>query len=86
MTLQAVVTLTFFSLRESSKWLDDDSTSNSIPYSDTTWSSNQFLRTRSAPEGRGQLENSPLLTPCSCASKTGMFCLVTNSMTFRKLI
>ncbi|CAG9575981.1 unnamed protein product [Danaus chrysippus] len=69
----AVVTLTFFSLRESSKWLDDDSTSNSIPYTDTTWSSNQFLRTRSAPEGRGQMENSPLLTPCSCASKTAYY-------------
>ncbi|XP_049888020.1 MFS-type transporter SLC18B1-like [Pectinophora gossypiella] len=63
----AVVTLTFFSLRESEKWAESMG-SESIPYTDTTWTSDRFLRERSAPTSRG--ERSPLLTPCSCDSKT----------------
>ncbi|XP_041974189.1 MFS-type transporter SLC18B1-like [Aricia agestis] len=66
----AVVTLTFFSLSESSKWVNSHgSTSSSIPYSDTTWNSNDFCRTRSAPCQR--TESSPLLAPCSCQDKQG---------------
>ncbi|KAL4715239.1 hypothetical protein ACJJTC_007821 [Scirpophaga incertulas] len=58
-----VITLTFFSLRESTKWEQmSESEVHSIPYTDSTWNSN-FCRTRSAPETRA--ENSPLLTPCS---------------------
>ncbi|KAJ0181292.1 hypothetical protein K1T71_003377 [Dendrolimus kikuchii] len=65
-----IVTLTFFSLRESSKWVHaSDCRSDSIPYTDTTWNSN-FCHTRSAPETRFA-ETSPLLTPCSCYSKNG---------------
>ncbi|XP_063834249.1 MFS-type transporter SLC18B1-like [Ostrinia nubilalis] len=65
----AVVTLTFFSLRESSKWEQLSDVSHSIPYTDTTWNSANFCRVRSAPESR--IENSPLLTPCSCNMKNG---------------
>ncbi|CAH2268750.1 jg23773 [Pararge aegeria aegeria] len=68
----AVVTLTFFSLRESSKWVEAETASNSIPYTDTTWNSNHFCRTRSAPASQ-LAENSPLITPCSCASKTAYY-------------
>ncbi|XP_026763916.2 MFS-type transporter SLC18B1-like [Galleria mellonella] len=64
----AVVTLAFFTLRESSKSVEvTESVSDSIPYTDTTWNSN-FCRTRSAPNTR-LTENSPLLTPCSCLSR-----------------
>ncbi|XP_039745172.1 MFS-type transporter SLC18B1-like [Pararge aegeria] len=75
----AVVTLTFFSLRESSKWVEAETASNSIPYTDTTWNSNHFCRTRSAPASQ-LAENSPLITPCSCASKTAYY-LYGNSQT-----
>lgn len=65
-----MITLTFFSLRESSKWIHtSDCGSDSIPYTDTTWNSN-FCRTRSAPENRFA-ETSPLLTPCSCYARNG---------------
>ncbi|KAG6452681.1 hypothetical protein O3G_MSEX007737 [Manduca sexta] len=66
-----VITLTFFSLRESAKWIrgSSGSVSDSIPYTDTTWNSNNFCRTRSAPESRLAGEASPLLTPCSCVAK-----------------
>ncbi|XP_059049174.1 MFS-type transporter SLC18B1-like [Achroia grisella] len=65
----AVVTLTFFSLRESSKWVQaTESICVSIPYTDTTWNSNNFCHTQSAPNTR-LAENSPLLTPCSCETK-----------------
>ncbi|XP_045761273.1 MFS-type transporter SLC18B1-like [Maniola jurtina] len=70
--IMAVVTLTFFSLRESSKWVEAESASNSIPDTDSTWNSNHFCRTRSAPASQ-LAENSPLLTPCSCASKTAYY-------------
>ncbi|CAH0406057.1 unnamed protein product [Chilo suppressalis] len=66
----AVVTLTFFSLRESKKWENSlESGSHSIPYTDTTWNSNNFCRTRSAPASRA--EYSPLLTPCSYHNNNG---------------
>ncbi|KOB73752.1 putative synaptic vesicular amine transporter [Operophtera brumata] len=66
----AIVTLTFFSLRESSKWVQhSDCQSDSIPYTDSTWDSSHFVHTRSAPQSR--VESSPLLTPCSCYHKQG---------------
>ncbi|XP_052737167.1 MFS-type transporter SLC18B1-like [Bicyclus anynana] len=68
----AVITLTFFSLRESSKWVEAESEANSIPYTDTTWNSNHFCRSRSAPASQ-IAETSPLITPCSCASKTAYY-------------
>ncbi|XP_012544555.1 MFS-type transporter SLC18B1 [Bombyx mori] len=64
-----VITLTFFSLRESSKWVQPGSVSDSIPYTDTTWGSSNFCRTRSAPEN-GLTENSPLIH-CACPHKKG---------------
>ncbi|XP_075983718.1 uncharacterized protein LOC142981589 [Anticarsia gemmatalis] len=61
----AVVTLTFFCVRESRKCATSSgSACDSIPYTDTTWNSNQFCRTRSVPNTCA--DNSPLLTPCSC--------------------
>ncbi|CAH2099739.1 unnamed protein product [Euphydryas editha] len=75
----AVVTLTFFSMRESSKWIDiAELESNSIPYTDTTWNSSQFCQTQSAPESRLS-EKSRLITPCSCTSKT-VYYVVQNSL------
>ncbi|XP_053601631.1 MFS-type transporter SLC18B1-like [Plodia interpunctella] len=81
----AVVTLTFFSLRESSKFMEQsDSECDSIPYTDTTWNSQHFCRTRSAPGTRIN-DRSPLLTPCSCLSRNDItygtspprhFCLI----------
>ncbi|CAK1548418.1 unnamed protein product [Leptosia nina] len=65
-----VVTLAFFSLRESSKWIDEDTLSDSIPYSDTTWNSNNFCRTASAPASQ-MADNSPLLTSNTCTYKNG---------------
>ncbi|XP_073945786.1 MFS-type transporter SLC18B1-like isoform X1 [Choristoneura fumiferana] len=61
----AVVALTFFTLRESSKWLSTESWSESLPSSDSTWTSSRFC-TRSAPS---RLDTSPLLTSCSRYSK-----------------
>ncbi|XP_060810383.1 MFS-type transporter SLC18B1-like [Amyelois transitella] len=82
----AVVTLTFFSLRESAKWVQcSDSMCDSIPYTDTTWNSQHFCRTRSAPTR--VTDRSPLLTPCSCLSRNDIsygvspprhFCLMHN--------
>ena len=70
--MQAVVTLLFFSMRESTKWVGASEYSNSIPYSDTTWNSNHFCQeTQSAPESR-VAENSPLIA-CSCAARTGNY-------------
>ncbi|XP_026484809.1 MFS-type transporter SLC18B1-like [Vanessa tameamea] len=74
----AFVTLTFFSLRESSKWIDAESDSNSIPYTDTTWNSNQFCRTQSAPESRFA-GSSPLIPPCSCSSRTAYYVFQSSS-------
>ncbi|XP_072935829.1 MFS-type transporter SLC18B1-like [Epargyreus clarus] len=69
----AVVTLTFFSLRESSKWMQvAQSESDSIPYTDSTWTSNYFCRPHSAPESKLN-ENTPLVTPCSCPSRNGYY-------------
>ncbi|KAM3966487.1 uncharacterized protein ACR2FA_012028 [Aphomia sociella] len=83
----AIVTLTFFSLRESSKWVQaTESVSDSIPYTDTTWNSNNFCHTRSAPVTRLG-DKSPLLTPCSCIIRNDVsygttpprhFCLLHN--------
>ncbi|XP_047028533.1 MFS-type transporter SLC18B1-like [Helicoverpa zea] len=79
----AVVTLTFFSLRESRKCQSVGSACDSIPYTDSTWNSNNFCRTRSAPHALA--EHEPLLTPCSCynnhsftygASPPKHFCLL----------
>lgn len=68
---QAVVTLTFFSLRESRKCaVSASSACDSIPYTDSTWNSNNFCRTRSAP--LTLVEHSPLLTPCSCSNAQGL--------------
>ncbi|CAH2068835.1 unnamed protein product, partial [Iphiclides podalirius] len=67
--VMGVITLIFFSLRESSKWVEEESLEDSIPYTDTTWNSN-FCRTRSAPSSR-VAEHSPLLTPCYCNVKNG---------------
>ncbi|KAJ8733922.1 hypothetical protein PYW07_014473 [Mythimna separata] len=83
----AVVTLTFFSLRESRKCTATVSGSacDSIPYTDSTWNSQNFCRTRSAPQTL--VEHSPLLTPCSCynthsftygSSPPKHFCLLHN--------
>ncbi|XP_026726219.1 MFS-type transporter SLC18B1-like [Trichoplusia ni] len=82
----AVVTLTFFSLRESRKCaVSASSACDSIPYTDSTWNSNNFCRTRSAP--LTLVEHSPLLTPCSCSNAQGFtygtsppkhFCLLHN--------
>ncbi|CAK1599987.1 unnamed protein product [Parnassius mnemosyne] len=66
----ALVTLMFFSLRESAKWIEAESLEDSIPYTDTTWNSNNFCRSRSAPPNH-VTEQSPLLTPCSCSTKNG---------------
>ncbi|CAB3231381.1 unnamed protein product [Arctia plantaginis] len=61
----AIITLTFFTLRDSRKRAFlSSSACDSIPYTDTTWNSNHFCRTRSAPHTFA--DNSPLLTPCSC--------------------
>ncbi|XP_068628607.1 MFS-type transporter SLC18B1-like isoform X2 [Battus philenor] len=65
----AIVTLTFFSLRESSKWVESESLEDSIPSTDSTWNSN-FCRTHSAPVSR-LVEYSPLLASCSCSIKNG---------------
>ncbi|XP_035430098.1 MFS-type transporter SLC18B1 [Spodoptera frugiperda] len=82
----AVVTLTFFSLRESRKCTQSSgSACDSIPYTDTTWNSNNFCRTRSAPQSMA--EHAPLITPCSCYNTHGFtygtsppkhFCLLHN--------
>ncbi|KAJ2943804.1 hypothetical protein O0L34_g8124 [Tuta absoluta] len=79
----AVVTLTFFSLRESEKWILLSEEEDSIPYTDTTWSSENFLRSRSAPGGKG--ETSPLLTPCSCQEKHNGFSAYGTNFPSRKL-
>ncbi|KAG7304378.1 hypothetical protein JYU34_011318 [Plutella xylostella] len=69
----AIVTLTFFSLRESHK-LFSETASDSIPYTDSTWNSKDFLRTRSAPASARAGEDAPLLTPaCSCEAKSGYY-------------
>ncbi|KPI93454.1 MFS-type transporter C6orf192-like [Papilio xuthus] len=65
--VMALVTLTFFSLRESSKWLEVESLGDSV-HTDSTWHSN--FCTRSAPYTRTR-ENSPLISPCSCSVKNG---------------
>ncbi|XP_013148507.1 PREDICTED: MFS-type transporter SLC18B1-like [Papilio polytes] len=65
--VMAIVTLTFFSLRESSKWIEVESLGDSV-HTDSTWHSNYC--TRSAPYTRTQ-ENSPLISPCSCSVKNG---------------
>ncbi|KAH9634184.1 hypothetical protein HF086_001386 [Spodoptera exigua] len=83
---EAVVTLTFFSLRESRKCTQSSgSACDSIPYTDTTWNSNNFCRTRSAPQSLA--EHAPLITSCSCYNTHGFtygtsppkhFCLLHN--------
>lgn len=71
---QAVITLVFFSFRESGKAARmSESITDSIPYTDTTWNSNLFCKTRSAPEWSAGEECSPLLTPCSCPSPNGKY-------------
>ncbi|CAF4780229.1 unnamed protein product [Pieris macdunnoughi] len=57
--VMGIITLAFFSLRESSKWIDD-SISDSIPYTDSTWNSN-FYRTQSAPASQ-MAEHTPLIS------------------------
>ncbi|VVC87951.1 unnamed protein product [Leptidea sinapis] len=67
-----VVTLTFFTLRESTKWIEEiDTMSDSIPYTDSTWTSNNFIRTHSAPPSN--YEYSPLVTTCSCSLQKNGF-------------
>ncbi|CAG4923954.1 unnamed protein product [Colias eurytheme] len=66
-----VVTLTFFSLRETSKWIDEvDSITDSIPYTDSTWNSNNFCRSRSAPPCQ-YAEHTPLISPTPSCYKSG---------------
>ncbi|XP_022122887.2 MFS-type transporter SLC18B1 [Pieris rapae] len=57
--IMGIITLAFFSLRDSSKWIDD-SISDSIPYTDSTWNSN-FCRTQSAPASQ-MTEHTPLIS------------------------
>lgn len=71
--VMALITLIFFSLRESCKMTRTwESASDSIPYTDSTWNSNFFCKTRSAPDC-SLSETSPLLTPCSCNSPNGTY-------------
>ncbi|GBP22929.1 MFS-type transporter SLC18B1 [Eumeta japonica] len=71
---QAVVTLTFFAMQESLKSRGvSESLSDSIPYTDSTWNSSHFCRSRSAPARCQPRETSPLLTSCSCQKRYAAF-------------